>query len=146
MRSTSTTPHTDLAPTLEEDEEQLSDLSYTGIPLKHMESNRSAPLRGDIASVRMADQPPNKRPLEFRPGVHKSESAKEMLLSQNAFGPLPPSPPSSNPDMFVSWKWCNFNYLVPTNCVSGLFVFCRITTICHCRHRRRTIPQWGKMK
>lgn len=42
-----------------------------------------------------------KRVLEFRPGVHKSESAKEMLLSQNVgFGPLPPSPPSSNPDLF----------------------------------------------
>lgn len=34
----------------------------------------------------------------FRAGVHKSESAKEMLLSQNMFGPLPPSPsPTSSP-------------------------------------------------
>lgn len=35
------------------------------------------------------------RPIGFRPGVHKSESAKEMLLSQNYFGPLPDSPHSS---------------------------------------------------
>lgn len=40
---------------------------------------------------------PSRRPLGFRPGVHKSESAKEMLLSQQLvmgtnFGPLPPSP------------------------------------------------------
>lgn len=104
MRSTSTTPHTDLAPTLEEDEEQLSDLSYSCAPLKQIENNISALLRGEIAVARMADiagQPTAKRPLEFRPGVHKSESAKEMKLSQNVFGPLPPSPPSSNPDTFV---------------------------------------------
>lgn len=104
LRSTSTTPHTDLAPTLEEDEEQLSDLSYSCAPLKQIENNISALLRGDIVVARMADasgQPITKRPLEFRPGVHKSESAKEMKLSQNAFGPLPPSPPSSNPDAFV---------------------------------------------
>lgn len=31
----------------------------------------------------------------LRSGVHKSESAKEMLLSQNMFGPLPPSPTAS---------------------------------------------------
>uniref|UniRef100_A0A1A9VZY2 Uncharacterized protein n=1 Tax=Glossina brevipalpis TaxID=37001 RepID=A0A1A9VZY2_9MUSC len=101
--SNSTTPHTDLAPTLEEDEEQLSDMSYSCGPLKQIESNISALLRGEMAVIRMADiinPPPSKRPLEFRPGVHKSESAKEMLLSQNAFGPLPPSPPSSNPDIF----------------------------------------------
>lgn len=36
-----------------------------------------------------------RRPLGFRPGVHKSESAKEMLLSQPSFGPLPPSPDDS---------------------------------------------------
>ncbi|XP_075149284.1 uncharacterized protein LOC142223302 isoform X2 [Haematobia irritans] len=100
IRSTSTTPHTDLAPTLEEDEEQLSDLSYGCAPLKQIESNISALLRGEISMARMPDQTPQKRPLEFRPGVHKSESAKEMLLSQNTFGPLPPSPPSSNPDVF----------------------------------------------
>lgn len=34
----------------------------------------------------------------FRAGVHKSESAKEMLLSQHMFGPLP-SPPSSSADV-----------------------------------------------
>lgn len=34
----------------------------------------------------------------FRPGVHKSESAKEMLLSQPVLGPLPPSPPTSSPE------------------------------------------------
>lgn len=34
----------------------------------------------------------SRRPLGFRAGVHKSESAKEMLLSQPVFGPLPPSP------------------------------------------------------
>ncbi|XP_046801227.1 uncharacterized protein LOC111674534 isoform X2 [Lucilia cuprina] len=103
LRSTSTTPHTDLAPTLEEDEEQLSDLSYSCAPLKQIENNISALLRGEIAVARMVDiagQPVAKRPLEFRPGVHKSESAKEMKLSQNVFGPLPPSPPSSNPDTF----------------------------------------------
>lgn len=40
-----------------------------------------------------------RRPLGFRPGVHKSESAKEMLLSQTIFGPLPPSPPASSPEV-----------------------------------------------
>ncbi|XP_061391538.1 uncharacterized protein LOC133326939 [Musca vetustissima] len=101
IRSTSTTPHTDLAPTLEEDEEQLSDLSFGCVPLKQIEASRGAVhLRNDMAVSKMTEQPLHKRPLEFRPGVHKSESAKEMLLSQNTFGPLPPSPPSSNPDMF----------------------------------------------
>ena len=38
-----------------------------------------------------------RRPLGFA-GVHKSESAKEMLLSQPNFGPLPPSPPDTSPD------------------------------------------------
>nr|XP_013119211.1 unnamed protein product [Stomoxys calcitrans] len=104
IRSTSTTPHTDLAPTLEEDEEQLSDLSYGCAPLKQIESNISALLRGEMAVARLPDQATHKRPLEFRPGVHKSESAKEMLLSQNTFGPLPPSPPSSNPDIFQDYN------------------------------------------
>lgn len=36
----------------------------------------------------------------FRAGVHKSESAKEMLLSQHMFGPLP-SPPSSSADVSI---------------------------------------------
>lgn len=101
-----------MAPTLEEDEEQLSDMSYScAAPLKQIENNISALLRGEIAVARMADiagqaqtAAAAKRPLEFRPGVHKSESAKEMKLSQNVFGPLPPSPPSSNPDTFVSLK------------------------------------------
>ncbi|EDW78191.2 uncharacterized protein Dwil_GK24870 [Drosophila willistoni] len=118
--SNATTPHTDLAPTLEEDEE-LSDFSYGCAPLKQIEHNISALLRGDLpivgqqatgisngvgaaavgASSAAAEALHAKRVLEFRPGVHKSESAKEMLLSQlPALGPLPPSPPSSNPDMF----------------------------------------------
>lgn len=46
-------------------------------------------------------QPPRPRPLGFRAGVHKSESAKEMLLSQNMFGALPPSPPSSSADVTI---------------------------------------------
>ncbi|KAH8409990.1 hypothetical protein KR009_003790 [Drosophila setifemur] len=123
--SNATTPHTDLAPTLEEDEE-LSDFSYGCAPLKQIEHNISALLRGDIqigsqqtgsngagataaaaagascsVSAATAAELHAKRVLEFRPGVHKSESAKEMLLSQlPSFGPLPPSPPCSNPDMF----------------------------------------------
>lgn len=45
------------------------------------------------------EMPAPRRPVGFRAGVHKSESAKEMLLSQNMFGPLPPSPPTSSPDV-----------------------------------------------
>ncbi|KAH8375067.1 hypothetical protein KR093_002611, partial [Drosophila rubida] len=115
--SNSTTPHTDLAPTLEEDEE-LSDFSYGCAPLKQIEHNISALLRGDlpiisqnapingsntpsVAPTTASSELQAKRLLEFRPSVHKSESAKEMLLSQSiGFGPLPPSPPSSNPDLF----------------------------------------------
>ncbi|XP_070071524.1 uncharacterized protein [Drosophila takahashii] len=113
--SNATTPHTDLAPTLEEDEE-LSDFSYGCAPLTQIEHNISALLRGDIpiagppagcngagaaAAAATAAELHAKRILEFRPGVHKSESAKEMLLSQMpSLGPLPPSPPSSNPDLF----------------------------------------------
>ncbi|XP_037712440.1 uncharacterized protein LOC119548881 [Drosophila subpulchrella] len=114
--SNATTPHTDLAPTLEEDEE-LSDFSYGCAPLMQIEHNISALLRGDIPIVGQqagcngsaaaslaaatAAELHAKRILEFRPGVHKSESAKEMLLSQMpSLGPLPPSPPSSNPDLF----------------------------------------------
>lgn len=113
--SNATTPHTDLAPTLEEDEE-LSDLSYGCAPLMQIEHNISALLRGDLpiigqpaerkgggltgAATTAAEQHA-KRVLEFRHGVHKSESAKEMLLSQMpSLGPLPPSPPNSNPDLF----------------------------------------------
>ncbi|XP_017111372.1 uncharacterized protein LOC108135230 [Drosophila elegans] len=113
--SNATTPHTDLAPTLEEDEE-LSDFSYGCAPLTQIEHNISALLRGDIPIVGQqpgcngggsvgaaatAAELHAKRVLEFRPGVHKSESAKEMLLSQMpSLGPLPPSPPCSNPDLF----------------------------------------------
>ncbi|XP_039146949.1 uncharacterized protein LOC6733089 isoform X1 [Drosophila simulans] len=113
--SNATTPHTDLAPTLEEDEE-LSDLSYGCAPLMQIEHNISALLRGDIpiigqpaenkgggltGAATTAAELHAKRVLEFRHGVHKSESAKEMLLSQMpSLGPLPPSPPSSNPDLF----------------------------------------------
>ncbi|EDV54376.1 uncharacterized protein LOC6548880 [Drosophila erecta] len=113
--SNATTPHTDLAPTLEEDEE-LSDFSYGCAPLIQIEHNISALLRGDIPIVGQpaesngggltgapttAAELHAKRVLEFRHGVHKSESAKEMLLSQMPnLGPLPPSPPSSNPELF----------------------------------------------
>ncbi|XP_067620979.1 uncharacterized protein [Eurosta solidaginis] len=93
--STTTTPHTDLAPTLEEEEEQYSDISYSGAPIKQIENMDS---NHAVRIVEGGAHP--KRPLEFRPGVHKSESAKEMKLSQSVFGPLPPSPPSSNPDLF----------------------------------------------
>lgn len=111
----------------------MSDFSYGCAPLKQIEHNISALLRGDMpilgqhaacngpatsagaaasasaaaasaaaaAAAAAAAELHAKRVLEFRPGVHKSESAKEMLLSQNVgFGPLPPSPPSSNPDLF----------------------------------------------
>ncbi|XP_017081472.2 uncharacterized protein LOC108114840 [Drosophila eugracilis] len=113
--SNATTPHTDLAPTLEEDEE-LSDFSYGCASLMQIEHNVNALLRGDIQIIGQsaacngsgsalaaatAAELHAKRILEFRPGVHKSESAKEMLLSQMpGLGPLPPSPPSSNPDLF----------------------------------------------
>ncbi|GAB0099348.1 uncharacterized protein DMENIID0001_152040 [Sergentomyia squamirostris] len=92
------TPRRELAPPIEEDEEQDSE-SQRGAPLRQIENNISALLRGDIPVARVADIPMMRRPLGFRPGVHKSESAKEMLLSQSVFGPLPPSPPSSSPEM-----------------------------------------------
>ncbi|XP_059619219.1 uncharacterized protein LOC132263461 isoform X4 [Phlebotomus argentipes] len=92
------TPRRELAPPIEEDEEQDSE-SQRGAPLRQIENNISALLRGDIPVARVADIPMIRRPLGFRPGVHKSESAKEMLLSQSVFGPLPPSPPSSSPEM-----------------------------------------------
>ena len=69
-----------------------------GAPLREIENNISALLRGDISVARAGDISHSRRPLGFRPGVHKSESAKEMLLSQTAFGPLPPSPPASSPE------------------------------------------------
>ncbi|KAI8038139.1 hypothetical protein M5D96_009180 [Drosophila gunungcola] len=89
---------------------------YGCAPLMQIEHNISALLRGDIPIVGQqsgcngggsvgaaatAAELHAKRVLEFRPGVHKSESAKEMLLSQMpSLGPLPPSPPCSNPDLF----------------------------------------------
>lgn len=109
------TPRRELAPPIEEDEDQDSEVQRTA-PLRQIENNISALLRGDIAVARVGgeyikmivvlktsinlytfftDIPQPRRPLGFRPGVHKSESAKEMLLFQNIFGPLPPSPPSS---------------------------------------------------
>ncbi|XP_050087410.1 mucin-5AC isoform X2 [Anopheles aquasalis] len=91
------TPRRELAPPIEEDEEVDSD-TQRGVPLRKIEDNISALLRGDISVARVADIPPARRPLGFRLGVHKSESAKEMLLSQAGLGPLPPSPPSSSPE------------------------------------------------
>ncbi|EDW63219.2 uncharacterized protein Dvir_GJ14178 [Drosophila virilis] len=98
--STATTPHTDLAPTLEEDEE--SDFSYGCAPLKQIEHNISALLRGDLPlPVQLAAMNGCSPAASGAAAAAASESAKEMLLSQNiGFGPLPPSPPSSNPDMF----------------------------------------------
>ncbi|KAG5674576.1 hypothetical protein PVAND_004530 [Polypedilum vanderplanki] len=84
------TPRRELAPPIEEDEEDSD--GTKGAPLRQIENNISALLRGDIA---VAQVPAISRPLGFRPGVHKSESAKEMLLSQQYFGPLPATPPSS---------------------------------------------------
>lgn len=92
------TPRRELAPPIEEDEEQDSE-SQRGAPLRQIENNISALLRGDIPIVSRVDIAPVRRPSGFRAGVHKSESAKEMLLSQNMFGPLPPSPPTSSPDV-----------------------------------------------
>ncbi|XP_055595728.1 uncharacterized protein LOC129746201 isoform X2 [Uranotaenia lowii] len=91
------TPRRELAPPIEEDEEADSD-TQRGAPLRKIEDNISALLRGDISVARVADIPPARRPLGFRLGVHKSESAKEMLLAQAGLGPLPPSPPSSSPE------------------------------------------------
>lgn len=92
------TPRRELAPPIEEDEEQDSE-SQRGAPLRQIENNISALLRGDIPIVSRVDiAAPHRRPVGFRAGVHKSESAKEMLLSQNMFGPLPPSPQSSSPE------------------------------------------------
>ncbi|XP_052563873.1 uncharacterized protein LOC120414646 isoform X7 [Culex pipiens pallens] len=91
------TPRRELAPPIEEDEEADSD-NQRGAPLRKIEDNISALLRGDISVARVADIPPSRRPLGFRLGVHKSESAKEMLLSQAGLGPLPPSPPLSSPE------------------------------------------------
>jgi hypothetical protein len=66
--------------------------------LRQIENNISALLRGDIAVAQVPVGSRPTRPIGFRGGVHKSESAKEMLLSQQYFGPLPATPPSSSPD------------------------------------------------
>lgn len=99
----------DLAPTVEEEDEELSsDRSSICGPLRKIENNISALLRGDMAVARVEDlitssmASASKRPMEMRAGIYKSESAKEMLLSQNTFGPLPPSPPSSSSEIIVS--------------------------------------------
>lgn len=60
-----------------------------------------------MCTITLDIQPP-RRPLGFRAGVHKSESAKEMLLSQHMFGALPPSPPESSADV-------SFNLLCETS-------------------------------
>lgn len=83
-----------MAPPIEEDEED-SDGTRGAAPLRQIENNISALLRGEIAVTQV--MPPS-RPMGFRTGVHKSESAKEMLLSQQYFGPLPATPPSSPDD------------------------------------------------
>lgn len=118
------TPRRDLAPAIEEEsEEPESESQSKAAPLRQIENNISALLRGDIPIARVPgikpfrqhdfqfyndflfkckfsllkylDIQPPRRPVGFRAGVHKSESAKEMLLSQHVFGALPPSPPSS---------------------------------------------------
>ncbi|EAA43550.3 AGAP009860-PA, partial [Anopheles gambiae str. PEST] len=111
------TPRRELAPPIEEDEEADSD-TQRGVPLRKIEDNISALLRGDISVARLftlshfplpTDIPPARRPLGFRLGVHKSESAKEMLLSQAGLGPLPPSPPSSSPEPITDSKETRVN-------------------------------------
>jgi hypothetical protein len=92
------TPRRELAPPLEEDEEMDSE-THRAAPLREIENNISALLRGDIAVARIGETAPLRRPVGFRPGVHKSESAKEMLLSQLPFGPLPATPPASSPEI-----------------------------------------------
>lgn len=119
------TPRRDLAPPIEEDEEPESESQEQGAPLRQIENNISALLRGDIPIARVTgkltsrifysiasklfntsitDIQPPRRPMGFRAGVHKSESAKEMLLSQHMFGPLP-SPPSSSADVRTIFFW-----------------------------------------
>ncbi|CRK94373.1 CLUMA_CG007882, isoform B [Clunio marinus] len=90
------TPRRELAPPIEEDEEDSD--GTRAAPLRQIENNISALLRGEIQVAQVPAARPT-RPMGFRPGVHKSESAKEMLLSQQYFGPLPASPPSSSPEM-----------------------------------------------
>jgi len=91
-----TTPHRELAPPIEEDDEDSE--GNRAAPLRQIENNISALLRGEI-QVTQVSSARAARHLVFRTGIHKSESAKEMLLSQQFFGPLPASPPSSSPDL-----------------------------------------------
>lgn len=85
-----------MAPPIEEDEEDSDGTRCA--PLRQIENNISALLRGEIAVTQVMPTTRASRPIGFRTGVHKSESAKEMLLSQQYFGPLPATPPSSSPD------------------------------------------------
>lgn len=91
-----TTPHRELAPPIEEDDEDSE--GNRAAPLRQIENNISALLRGEI-QVAQVPTARAARHLVFRNGIHKSESAKEMLLSQQFFGPLPASPPSSSPEL-----------------------------------------------
>lgn len=98
------TPRRELAPPLEEEEEldNSGDLQRPP-PLQEIENNISALLRGDIAVPRcqidmISSSASRTRPIGFRLGVHKSESAKEMLLQQPTLGPLPATPQSSSPE------------------------------------------------
>lgn len=89
------TPRRELAPPIEEDEEDSD--GTRAAPLRQIENNISALLRGEI-QVAQVPAARASRPIGFRGGVHKSESAKEMLLSQQYFGPLPASPTLSSPE------------------------------------------------
>lgn len=103
---------------IEEDEEL--DNTQQDAPISQIENNISALLRGDLTVARVrgrlfllfelfeekknaynpiVDIIPPRTSLGFRPGTHKSESTKEMLLSQKLFGPLPPTPLSSSPEV-----------------------------------------------
>lgn len=90
------TPRRELAPPIEEDEEDSD--GNRAAPLRQIENNISALLRGEIQIAQVAAAARPTRPIGFRSGVHKSESAKEMLLSQQFFGPLPASPPTTSPE------------------------------------------------
>lgn len=108
---------------------------------------------------RVLDIQPPRRPLGFRAGVHKSESAKEMLLSQHMFGALPPSPPSSSADVSVNAQnallscgfACNLFKVIfdSINCLFSYVVAeCRKSTAFHHYHRcqRKAMPTCMKRK
>jgi hypothetical protein len=88
-------------------------------PLREIENNISALLRGDIAVARIGEPAPGRRPVGFRTGVHKSESAKEMLLSQLPFGPLPATPPSSPENVSCKIEFRKKLYLTTSSLLSG---------------------------